>query len=99
MVLELFLPLMIIALIAMMLLQGSRQRKAMRALQDLQNSLVAGDRVLTTSGLYATVVSTGVETLVLEVAPGVHTEWDRRVIREKVPDPAAPDSRTSPTDQ
>lgn len=104
--LELLLPLMIIALIALMLLQGSRQRKTMRALQDMQDSLAVGDRVLTTSGLYATVVSTGEETLVLEVAPGVRTQWDRRVIREKV-DPAqatgpaggpdAPDTRTDPT--
>jgi preprotein translocase subunit YajC len=104
--LELLLPLMIIALIAMMFLQGSRQRKAMKALQEMQDSLAVGDRVLTTSGLHATVVTTGEETLVLEVAPGVRTQWDRRVIREKLdagtaPGAAdgagAPGPRTEPT--
>lgn len=82
--LELLLPLMIIGLLVMMFMQSSKQRKAMKELREMQDSLTAGDRVLTTSGLHATIVSVADEALVLEIAPGVETEWDRRVIREKI---------------
>jgi preprotein translocase subunit YajC len=88
--LELLLPVMILALIALMFFQSSKQRRAMKELQEMQASLSVGDQVLTTSGLHATVVSVAEESLVLEIAPGVRTQWDRRVIREKL------DSGTSP---
>ncbi len=106
--LELLLPLIIIALVVMMFVQSSKQRKAMRSLHEMQASLIVGDRVLTTSGLHATIVSAGEETVVLEVAPGVRTQWDRRVIREKLADtlasgeiagPDATGSRTEPTSE
>lgn len=106
--LELLLPLVIIALVVMMFVQSSKQRKAMRSLNEMQASLTVGDRVLTTSGLYATIFSAGEETLVLEVAPGVRTQWDRRVIREKLTNGLASDeiagrgatgSRTEPTSE
>lgn len=82
--LELLLPLMIIALLALMFFQSTKQRRAMKELQEMQASLTVGDQVLTTSGLHATIASVGEETLVLEIAPGVRTQWDRRVIREKL---------------
>lgn len=84
--LELLLPLMIIGLVVLMFVQSSKQRKAVKALREMQDSLTVGDRVLTTSGLRATIATLGEETLTLEIAPGVNTEWDRRVIREKVID-------------
>lgn len=84
--LELLLPLMIIGLVVLMFMQSSKQRKAVKALREMQDSLTVGDRVLTTSGLRATIATIGGETLMLEIAPGVNTEWDRRVIREKVID-------------
>ena len=84
--LELLLPLMIIGLVVLMFMQSSKQRKAVKALREMQESLAVGDRVLTTSGLRATIATIGEETLMLEIAPGVNTEWDRRVIREKVID-------------
>ena len=97
--LELLLPLMIFALIAMMVMQMVKQRKALKALQDMQDSLSVGDQVLTTSGLHATIASVGEDTLVLEIAPGIRTQWDRRVIRERLDastDPgAAPGTDTS----
>lgn len=95
--LELLLPLMIIALLALMFMQSSKQRKAVKALREMQDSLSAGDRVLTTSGLRATIVTMAEESLVLEIAPGVHTEWDRRVIREKL-DTGAGGGEVSETD-
>ena len=94
--LELLLPLMIIALLVLMFMQSSKQRKAMRAVKEMQDSLAPGDHVLTTSGLHATVLSVGEDSLVLEIAPGVRTQWDRRVIREKFGAEATPgaDSET-----
>lgn len=82
--LELLLPLMIIVLIVLMFVQSSKQRKAMKQLKEMQESLVVGDRVLTTSGLQATVDSVEDQTVVLEIAPDIRTRWDRRVIREKL---------------
>lgn len=82
--LELLLPIMIIVLVGLMFVQSSKQRKAVKALKAMQDSLAVGDRVLTTSGLQATIATLGEETLVLEIAPGVRTQWDRRVIREKL---------------
>ncbi|HJC29554.1 MAG TPA: preprotein translocase subunit YajC [Candidatus Dietzia intestinipullorum] len=81
--LEILLPLMIIVLIVLMFVQSSKQRKAMKAMREMQDSLTAGDRVLTTSGLQATVETVSDDTVVLEIAPGVRTHWDRRVIRQK----------------
>lgn len=80
----LLLPIMIVILIVMMFLQSSKQRKAMKAVQEMQDSLAVGDRVLTTSGLQASISSINEDTIGLEIAPGVHTQWDRRVIREKI---------------
>lgn len=88
--LGLLLPLMIIVLIVLMFLQSTKQRKAMKAVREMQDSLAVGDRVLTTSGLQATVVSIEDESIGLEIAPGVHTRWDRRVIREKFDTDPAP---------
>lgn len=90
--LELLLPLMIIALVVMMFIQSSKQRKASKALKEMQDSLVVGDQVLTTSGLQATIASVGDETIVLEIAPGVRTQWDRRVIRQKIVTGTAPEA-------
>lgn len=77
--------LLFVAALALPLFLGSRrQRRAMREAQELQNSLVVGDRVMTTSGLHATVVDTAEDTLDLEIAPGLVTTWVRQAIREKL---------------
>ena len=62
----------------------------MKELREMQESLQPGDRVLTTSGLHATIVSVDSDDLELEIAPGVRTRWDRRVIREKFTAAGAP---------
>lgn len=90
---EIALPLMVIVLAALMFFSGSRQRRALKEVQRVQESLQPGDRVMTTSGLHGTVVAKGESTVELEVAPGVHTTWDLRVIREKV----EPATGTEPT--
>lgn len=81
----LLLLLLIAALALPMFFNARRQKRAMAQAQELQNSLTNGDRVMTTSGLHATVVGTADETTIdLEIAPGVRTTWVRAAIREKV---------------
>ncbi|MBV9160212.1 MAG: preprotein translocase subunit YajC [Pseudonocardiales bacterium] len=81
-----FLPLLLIAVLALLLIMSSRrQKRAIADAQRLQNSLTNGDRVVTTSGLHGTVVDSTEETTVdLEIAPGVRTRWLRAAIREKI---------------
>ncbi|MCZ4558263.1 preprotein translocase subunit YajC [Rhodococcus maanshanensis] len=79
---ELLFPLLILALLVPMFLGIRRQKKEMAKTAELQDSLNVGDRVLTTSGLHATVVELGEGTVDLEVAPGIVTTWSRMVIRE-----------------
>ncbi|MFL6141976.1 MAG: preprotein translocase subunit YajC [Labedaea sp.] len=69
----------------MMYFMSRRQRRAVQQQQALQTSLTVGDRVMTTSGLYGTILDTSDETTVeLEIAPGVETTWLRAAVREKV---------------
>ncbi|HEU0088099.1 MAG TPA: preprotein translocase subunit YajC [Pseudonocardiaceae bacterium] len=84
----LLLPLLLIAVLALPLVLGSRrQKRAMAEAQRLQDSLIEGDEVMTTSGLYATVVDISDErTVDLEIAPGVRATWLRAAIREKISD-------------
>jgi preprotein translocase subunit YajC len=81
-----FLPLLLIAALAVLLIMNTRrQKRAIADAQRLQKSLVNGDRVVTTSGLHATVVGSAEDTTVeLEIAPGVRTTWLRAAIREKI---------------
>ncbi len=81
-----FLPLLLLAaLAALLILNSRRQKRAMADAQRLQKSLVNGDRVVTTSGLHATVVGSAQDsTIDLEIAPGVRTRWLRAAIREKI---------------
>jgi len=69
----------------MMYFMTRRQRKAQQQQQSLQNSLDVGDRVMTTSGVYGTIVDAeDATTVTIEIAPGVETEWLRAAVREKV---------------
>ena len=84
----LFLPFLLI-MGGFMYFASRRQRRAMQATIDLHESLRTGDRVHTTSGLEATVVTITEDTVELEIAPGVVTTWMKLAIRDKVlPDDA-----------
>ncbi|SPM27791.1 preprotein translocase subunit YajC [Mycobacterium terramassiliense] len=87
----LFLPFVII-MIGVMYFASRRQRRAMQATIDLQDSLQPGDRVHTTSGLQGTIVAITEDTVDLEIAPGVLTTWMKLAVRDKI----LPDD---PTDQ
>jgi preprotein translocase subunit YajC len=61
----------------------SRTRRQQRILAVAQAAIEPGLWVMTTSGLYGHVVSAGEEsTVLLEIAPGVHTRWARQAIAE-----------------
>ena len=81
----LFLPLIII-LGAFMFFASRRQKKAMQATIDLQNSLTVGDRVHTTSGLQGTITGITDDSVDLEIAPGVVTTWMKLAVRDRVVD-------------
>jgi preprotein translocase subunit YajC len=73
------------------------QRNKQRAAQQMQKQAVPGQRVRTTAGMYATVVSSDDQDVVLEIAPGVEARFLRRAIMEVLPDddgvmPADPDA-------
>jgi preprotein translocase subunit YajC len=84
-----FLPLIII-MGAFMFFASRRQRKAVKATVDLQESLRVGDRVHTTSGLQATIAGIGEDTVDLEIAPGVVTRWMKLAVRDRIV-PEAPE--------
>lgn len=94
----LFLPLLLILVLAIPLVMSARKQKRMVAQQqELQRSLSAGDRVMTTSGLYATVVDVSDDTTVdLELAEGLVTTWLRQAVRERI-NPAVDDE--TPADE
>jgi len=83
---SLLLPLIIVLFAVPLFLGTRKQKKAMQQQQELQSSIAPGDRVMTTSGLYATVADSAEDTIDLEIAPGVVTTWLRAAVREKVAD-------------
>lgn len=78
-----FLPLFIV-LGAFMFFASRRQKRAMQATIDLQESLSIGDRVHTTSGLQGTISDIADDTVDLEIAPGVVTTWMKLAIRDRI---------------
>lgn len=83
---QLILPLLLALLFVPLFLSFRKQRRQQTEMMQLQNSLSVGDRVMTTSGLFATIVGTAEDTVDLEIAPGVVTTWVRQAVRERVSD-------------
>lgn len=65
------------------------QRKSQAQVEQLQASIVPGDRVVNVSGFHGTVVSTGEDTLEVELAPGTVVTMERAGVMRRV-EPAAP---------
>jgi preprotein translocase subunit YajC len=78
-----FLP-MLIVLGAFMFFGSRRQKRAMQATIDLQESLRIGDRVQTTSGLHGTIRRITDDNLDLEIAPGVVTTWVKLAVASRL---------------
>ena len=84
---ELLFPLLIVAaLLVPMFLTTRRQRREMAKTATMQEALKVGDRVVTTSGLYGTVVDIDATTVDLEIAEDVVTTWLKLAIREVLAD-------------
>lgn len=80
---------LVAALVAVpMVLTGRKRQQQVQAIQEAQQGIVPGSRVVLTSGLHATVVSIGSaegpDTVVLDIAPGVHTVWERAAIMRTI---------------
>ena len=69
-----------------------QQRRKQQAAQK-SNNVEPGARVRTTAGMYATVVDTDGDDVILEVAPGVEVRYMKRAIMEVV-SPGAPVDET-----
>lgn len=62
------------------------QRNRQKQQQAMQKAIGPGNRVLTTSGMYATVVEVTDDGVVLEIAPGVEAEFVSQAIMRVVED-------------
>src|SRR5258705_8858978 len=80
----LLLPLMFLALWAIVILP---QQRRMRAHQALVSALQEGDEVMTTSGILGTITAMDDEVLHLEVAPGVTLRVVRAAVARRMNEP------------
>jgi preprotein translocase subunit YajC len=82
---SLLLPILLIAVFYFLLIRP--QQKQRRQMMELQQSVQPGSKVMTSAGLFATVVEidTDKDEVVLEVAPGVHSRYVRRAIVNVIP--------------
>ena len=82
----LLLPLLLFAAFYFILIRP--QQKQRREIAQVQSTLAPGARVITGSGLIATIVAVDDDDeVVLEVSPGVTNRYVRRAIMRVVPDP------------
>ncbi|MEU4315399.1 preprotein translocase subunit YajC [Nocardia sp. NPDC024068] len=90
---DLLFPLILVALLVPMFLGMRRQKKEADKVAQMQDGLKVGDRVVTTSGLYGTVIEADDTSVDLEIAEDVVTTWLRQAIREvRVDDDTAGDA-------
>ena len=81
----LLLPVLMFGALGLMMVFGMRKQKRQAAeVQRMQDSVVPGARIMTTSGLHGTVSAVADDTIELEIAPGVFTTWVRAAVRNVV---------------
>ena len=96
---EALLPLLItFGLMWVLLIRPQKRRAEMQ--QAVVASLRAGDEIITTAGVYGTILSVDEETLFVEVAPGVAIRMVRGAVGQRIgPDDDEPDEiAADPTD-
>jgi len=81
--------LLLVLMGGLLFMMFSRSRRQQREAQQLQSRLAPGSRVMTTAGLYATVVAIDGDVVVLESSPGQTARWDRRAVARVLPEEAA----------
>ena len=77
---------------AIYLLLWRPQQKRMAAVRQLQAEIKEGDEVLTTSGIYGTIVRLGESDADLEIAPGTVVHVARGAIGQRMADEAGPET-------
>jgi preprotein translocase subunit YajC len=79
-------PLLLIVLLfaVMYFLMIRPQQKRRREAQEMQQTLGAGDEIVTIGGLHATVVSVDDDVVTVEIAPGVNARFARPAIARVV---------------
>jgi preprotein translocase subunit YajC len=70
-------PLLLVAMVGFLFL-STRKRKAQS--QQMQSALKVGSSIMTTAGLFATVIAVEDDGVVLEIAPGVHCKYARAAV-------------------
>jgi len=81
----LLLPVLMFGALGLMMVFGMRKQKRQAAeAQKLQDAVVPGARIMTTSGLHGTVTAVADDTIELEIAPGIFTTWARAAVRQVV---------------
>lgn len=91
------LPLVLLVVVFYFLLIRPQRKRQQEAAQ-MQNSLTPGTRVMTTTGLFGTVVAVENEDVVLEVAPGIETRWVKAAIGRVVTPGDAPATEEAETE-
>ncbi|WP_432524226.1 preprotein translocase subunit YajC [Kineococcus sp. SYSU DK006] len=81
----------LLIMVALLVFMFSRTNKQRKAQQEMQNNVGPGAEVMTTSGMFGTVVEVDGDVVVLEIAPGLHTRWTRRAVARVVPAVVAAD--------
>lgn len=92
-----FLIILVIGLGAMWLL-SSRQRKAQREQLSFRDNLQPGQRVMTGSGMYGTVVEVDGDEVTLESMPGQQSVWIKAAIARLVEPPVADEDEADEAD-
>lgn len=81
-----------LALLALLFFSSSRRR---REAATVQRTLAPGTQIVTTAGLFATVVEVEDVAVVLETSPGVRSRWARAAVARVVPEPVEADASTA----
>jgi preprotein translocase subunit YajC len=82
-----------LGLLVITFLRGRRQQREALA---VQQKLSPGAQVMTTSGLYATVVGVDGAVVTLETGPGQRSRWDTRAVARLLP--ASDDAPAGPAE-
>ncbi len=86
------LPVLMFAALGLMMYFGMRkQRRQVAETKRMQDAVIPGARIMTTSGLHGTVTAVADDTIEVEIASGVRTTWARAAVRQIVV-PAAEDA-------
>ena len=74
-------------------------RRRLRAMQQVQSAVAPGREVITSAGLYATVVSLDDDTVTLEIAPGVNARFARGAVMRLVDPAGVPETSNNPSQE